>query len=167
MKSVRKAFTLVELLIVIAIIGILAAVILISLNTARLKAQDTQVKSDVSSLAKALEIVRVDRNLTATSGWMAVVKNTSTTDDSNVSRWTDGGLTNPTDAVGVGKELVPKVPTSPISGGTYSIRFGSTGYAIISKLNGTNNWYCSLNGNNTIITGQNESTARTTCATGI
>lgn len=57
LKTAQKGFTLIELLIVIAIIGVLAAVVLIAVNPARRMAQarDTGRKNDIAQIATALE----------------------------------------------------------------------------------------------------------------
>ncbi len=52
------AFTLIELMVVIAIIGILVAVLIPALAVARRKAREAAVKAQVSSLANALEVYR-------------------------------------------------------------------------------------------------------------
>lgn len=58
----RRGFTLIELLIVIAIIGILAALGIVSLSGARSKATDTQLKNNCSNLTTALAQYFQDNN---------------------------------------------------------------------------------------------------------
>jgi prepilin-type N-terminal cleavage/methylation domain-containing protein len=51
----NRAFTLIELLVVIAIIGILATLVITNLGSARVKARNSAVKSDVSQAGRAIE----------------------------------------------------------------------------------------------------------------
>lgn len=60
-RTPQRAFTLIELLLVIAIIGILSSVVLASLNGARAKARDGERLRELRQLQVALENYRVDR----------------------------------------------------------------------------------------------------------
>lgn len=57
----KKSFTLIELLVVIAIIGGLSAMLLPNFMGARERARDTQRKSDIKAIQKALELYKSDK----------------------------------------------------------------------------------------------------------
>jgi prepilin-type N-terminal cleavage/methylation domain-containing protein len=55
-QASSRGFTLIELLVVIAIIGILSSVVLASLNTARNKATDTSIQSNLANTRAEAEL---------------------------------------------------------------------------------------------------------------
>lgn len=59
-QTTTQAFTIVELLIVIVVIGILAAMTIVSFNGVQNKTYDTSVQSNLSALAKRMELYKVD-----------------------------------------------------------------------------------------------------------
>lgn len=66
MKKYSKrlfGFTLLELLIVIAIIGILTSISFVALNGARKQGRDGRRKSDLETIRSALELFKADCNL--------------------------------------------------------------------------------------------------------
>ncbi len=58
----KQAFTLIELLIVVAIIGILAAIAVPNFLNAQVRAKIARVRADVKALSSALEMYHLDNN---------------------------------------------------------------------------------------------------------
>lgn len=52
----NRGFTLIELLVVIAIIGVLSSVVLVSLNTARARARDAEVRTELAQIRTAVQL---------------------------------------------------------------------------------------------------------------
>lgn len=62
LRHLKKAFTLIELLIVVAIIAILAAIAVPNFLEAQVRAKVSRVKADLRTIATALESYAVDYN---------------------------------------------------------------------------------------------------------
>lgn len=83
----RKGFTIVELLIVIVVIGILAAITIVAYNGIQQRARDAQRATDIKTIAKALELYKVQTGnypvpvgSTGQGGWEISVPTASNSD---------------------------------------------------------------------------------------
>lgn len=63
-----KGFTIVELLIVIVVIAILAAISIVAYNGVQQNARDSQRKSDLAAIAKAIKLYAIDNATYVGSG---------------------------------------------------------------------------------------------------
>lgn len=60
LTSFKKGFTLVELLVVMAILGVLVSIVAGNFRSAQLRGRDTQRKSDLKQLSHSLELFYAD-----------------------------------------------------------------------------------------------------------
>lgn len=73
----NKGFTLVELLIVVAIIAILTSMVTVNLQDARQRARDAQRKGDLKQIQNALELYKNDQNPQSypdTASWISALE---------------------------------------------------------------------------------------------
>lgn len=66
-KIKKTGFTLIELIVVVAILGILATIGLTSFQTSQMKSRDTKRKSDLEQIQRALEMYMNDHSNYPTS----------------------------------------------------------------------------------------------------
>jgi prepilin-type N-terminal cleavage/methylation domain-containing protein len=78
----KKGFTLVELLTVIAIIGVLASIVVVSTSSAQVKSRDAKRKTDINNVAQTLSMYYVQHRsyplnpTPAQWGWSNYIGNT-------------------------------------------------------------------------------------------
>ena len=122
-SAVRKAFTLVEILIVVVILGILAAIVVPQFTNATADAQAGNVKSQISSLQNQVELFRAKNNvypdLAGTNQW----------------GWLDGSF-NPDGTAGTATtyKYIKSAPSNPVNGSKTIVAAPAAGCGWVYKI---------------------------------
>jgi general secretion pathway protein G len=143
MTSARRlasaGFTLVELLIVVIILGILAAVVIPQFSGAAAEAKESALRADLNTVRQAISLYRVQHNevYPGQANWAEFVSQlTSTTN-------TAGALTAPAAGGKYGPYLRTQFPTNQIAGNA----LGQVVATMPSGPSGTDGWmYCNTTG---------------------
>lgn len=114
----NKGFTIVELLIVIVVIGILAAIIIVAYGGVTGSARNSKRASDLEAIQKALELYHADNNGYPLCG--------SSSPSLSPYSFTTGTATSCLTAALVPKYM-PSIPIDPTNSGSYQYWYG-TGY---------------------------------------
>ena len=122
--NVRRAFTLVEILIVVVILGILAALVIPAFANATGDAKRANMRNQLQTVRGTVELYRVEHRdvppLLITDGWAVV---TSTTDID--------GVIDPTGRWG---PYLPEPPVNPLTNSSTIVPVGTAAAA-------TNGWF--------------------------
>ena len=90
-RGAQRGFTLIEIMVVIAILGILAALIVPKIMSRPDEARKVAAKQDIGSIMQAMNLYRLDngRYPTEDQGLSALVQKPTT--DPQANNWKDGG----------------------------------------------------------------------------
>lgn len=123
MKRARSGFTVLEILIVLAVFGLLATLAVLSLNSARARVRDAQRLSDVSTVRAALSQYWLEKATYPASNGVDLGK-----PDSNTEVFSASGFVKRDEAQQ--PIYLNRLPTGPKVGEYYRYRGGANGYSI-------------------------------------
>lgn len=118
----RGGFTILEILIVIAVFGLLATLAVLSLNSVRTRLRDTQRLSDISQLRAGLSQYWLDKATYPVSAGVNLGQSGTNTDVLTASGFAARNTATP--------PIYMNVPTGPKSGEYYRYHGGPNGYTL-------------------------------------
>jgi general secretion pathway protein G len=129
-NSSRRAFTLIEMLIVVAIIGILASIVLIGLGPVQRQGRDARRQADLREVQNALELYYNK------CGHYPGTTDCATVAAAGEVEWSDLSTVLVGSAIGVNQ-----IPTDPSGGQTYryATNTGGTTYVLEADLENPSN----------------------------
>jgi type II secretion system protein G len=125
-----RGFTMIELLVVVAIIGVLASILMVGYETTRQNSRDTRRASDITQIQRALELYATDNGGLYPS-------NPTGTQVANMNTGTSNIL-----------PYINPIPLDPTNTGSNGYRYAAStdrkSYTIIVRLEKNSGW-CSVN----------------------
>lgn len=136
----RSGFTLVELLIVIVVIAILAAITIVAYNGVQSKARDTSRKTSVANISKALEMYYIQNGRYPSSTCSSGCSSTTSWSATNDASWQQvlGAALVPQYISALPGDPAPDVGKNVLVAGNYGIAYFTNG--------GVVNDYCGVTG---------------------
>jgi general secretion pathway protein G len=131
-RNNKRGFTLVEILIVVIILGILAAIVIPQFTNASTSARTSSVQSTLQSIRSQIELYKIQHNDTppaATGLWTSLTGPTDTTGNTSTTN-------NATFTWGPYLQQIPKNPLN-----------GNTGYDNAGAANTNVGWYYTVSNN--------------------
>ncbi|MDB5168640.1 MAG: Type secretion system protein [Candidatus Saccharibacteria bacterium] len=152
----RRGFTIVELLIVIVVIGILAAITIVAYNGVQQRARDSKRTQDIAVIVKSLELYYIDNGKYPTSSG-------STTINAGWSTTADASWANLASQL---KTYANSLPSDPVSTPNVSFLTGGYNYSYFSDPNGGGNYCGTTNNQMFILTYKVEGSSQSDTLTG-